>query len=80
MERNIKFVAYVSEETIPDSLKLFMKKIIPRLEEYKKHHQNVWPELLNVIRRNGRKNYSIFMTPEGLLFGYFETVLVYKVP
>ena len=42
-------------------------------EEYKKHHQNVWPEMLNVIRRNGRKNYSIFMTPEGLLFGYFET-------
>ena len=43
-------------------------------EEYKKHHQNVWPEVLNVIRRNGRKNYSIFMTPEGFLFGYFETL------
>ena len=42
-------------------------------EEYKKHHQNVWPEVLNVIRSNGRKNYSIFMTPEGLLFGYFES-------
>ena len=43
-------------------------------EEYKKHHQNVWPEVLNVIRRNGRKNYSIFMTPEGFLFGYFESL------
>ena len=41
-------------------------------EEYKKHHQNVWPEMLKLIRRNGRKNYSIFMTPKGLLFGYFE--------
>tara|TARA_B100000686_G_scaffold177078_1_gene184059 strand:- start:4268 stop:4573 length:306 start_codon:yes stop_codon:yes gene_type:complete len=41
-------------------------------EEYKKHHQNVWPEMLDLITKRGVKNYSIFMTPEGLLFGYYE--------
>ena len=42
-------------------------------EEYKKHHQNVWPEMLEALKKHGWSNYSIFMTPEGLLFGYFET-------
>ena len=52
----------------------FMFKIKEKhKEEYKKHHKNVWPEMLEVIRKSGRENYSIFMTPEGLLFGYFET-------
>ena len=42
-------------------------------DEYKKHHQNVWPEMLQALKKHGWNNYSIFMTPEGLLFGYFET-------
>ena len=42
-------------------------------EEYKKHHKNVWPEMLDALKKHGWNNYSIFMTPEGLLFGYFET-------
>ena len=42
-------------------------------EEYKKHHQNVWPEMLEALKKHGWSNYSIFMTPEGLLFGYFES-------
>ena len=41
--------------------------------EYKKHHQNIWPEMLQALKKHGWNNYSIFMTPEGLLFGYFET-------
>jgi L-rhamnose mutarotase len=44
-----------------------------RLEEYKQHHQKVWPEMLDALRRTGWHNYSIFSRPDGLLFGYFET-------
>jgi L-rhamnose mutarotase len=44
-----------------------------RIEEYKKHHQAVWPEMLDALRRTGWHNYSLFMRDDGLLFGYFET-------
>ena len=44
-----------------------------KIEEYKLHHQNVWPEMLEALRRTGWHNYSLFMRDDGLLFGYFET-------
>jgi L-rhamnose mutarotase len=44
-----------------------------KLEEYKKHHETVWPEMLEALRRTGWHNYSIFAREDGLLFGYFET-------
>lgn len=44
-----------------------------KIEEYKQHHQNVWPEMLDALRRTGWHNYSLFMRDDGLLFGYFET-------
>lgn len=44
-----------------------------RIEEYKEHHQAVWPEMLDALRRTGWHNYSLFMREDGLLFGYFET-------
>jgi L-rhamnose mutarotase len=44
-----------------------------KLEEYKQHHQAVWPEMLDALRRTGWHNYSLFMRDDGLLFGYFET-------
>ena len=41
-------------------------------EEYKKRHDEIWPEMLNVLRKAGVSNYNIFR--HGLvLFGYFET-------
>lgn len=41
-------------------------------EEYKKRHDEVWPEMLEALRQAGIRNYSIFR--HGLtLFGYFET-------
>jgi len=43
------------------------------LEEYKKRHEAVWPEMLDALRRTGWHNYSLFMREDGLLFGYFET-------
>ncbi len=44
-----------------------------KIAEYKAHHQNVWPEMLDALRRAGWHNYSLFMRDDGLLFGYFET-------
>lgn len=43
-----------------------------KIEEYKQHHQAVWPEMQEALRRHGWHNYSLFMRDDGLLFGYFE--------
>jgi len=43
-----------------------------RLGEYKEHHKNVWPEMLEALRETGWHNYTLFMRPDGLIFGYFE--------
>lgn len=41
------------------------------VERYKKYHAQVWPEVLETIRRCNIRNYSIYFK-DGLLFGYFE--------
>ena len=43
-----------------------------RIEEYKEHHNAVWPEMLESLRRHGWRNYSLFIRDDGLLFGYVE--------
>ena len=43
------------------------------IEEYKAHHREVWPEMLDALREAGWHNYSLFMKRDGTLFGYFET-------
>ena len=42
------------------------------IEDYKKKHEAVWPEMLDALRRHGWHNYSLFIRDDGLLFGYFE--------
>ena len=44
-----------------------------RLEEYKREHAAVWPEMLDALRDMGWHNYSLFLRGDGLLVGYFET-------
>lgn len=44
-----------------------------RLAEYKERHQSVWPEMLAALTETGWRNYSLFLRPDGLLVGYFET-------
>jgi L-rhamnose mutarotase len=44
-----------------------------RIEEYKARHANVWPEMLRALADSGWRNYSLFIRPDGLLIGYFET-------
>jgi L-rhamnose mutarotase len=41
-------------------------------EEYRKRHDEIWPEMTQALRDAGIRNYNIFR--HGLtLFGYFET-------
>jgi broad specificity phosphatase PhoE/L-rhamnose mutarotase len=43
------------------------------LDEYVRHHAQVWPEILAQIRRSNIRNYSIYLR-DGILFAYFEYV------
>ena len=41
-------------------------------EEYKKRHDEIWPEMTDALKEAGIRNYTIFR--HGLtLFGFFET-------
>ncbi|MCL5770938.1 MAG: L-rhamnose mutarotase [Actinobacteria bacterium] len=54
-------------------------KIKPEFkDEYKKAHDEIWPELVKEIKKTGIKNYSIFFRKDGTLFSYFETDLDVK--
>ena len=44
-------------------------------DEYKKAHDEIWPELAQEISKAGIKNYTIFFREDGTLFSYFETDL-----
>jgi L-rhamnose mutarotase len=49
-----------------------MKVKSESIPEYKEWHRRVWPEMLEALRRHGWGNYSLFMRPDGLMFGYVE--------
>lgn len=52
----------------------FQLRVDPdRLDEYRRRHAAVWPEMLRAIEASGRRNYSLFLRPDGLLIGYYET-------
>ena len=52
----------------------FVLKVKPeRLDEYKRRHAAVWPEMLDALRETGWGNYSLFLRDDGLLVGYCET-------
>jgi L-rhamnose mutarotase len=43
-----------------------------RIDEYKEHHRQVSPDMLDALSRHGWHNYSLFMRPDGLMVGYVE--------
>ncbi len=48
-------------------------RIKPELAaEYRKAHDEIWPEMARAIHDSGIRNYSIFLRPDGTLFSYFE--------
>ncbi len=44
-----------------------------KIEEYKKLHADVWPEVLNKITECNIRNYSIYLK-DNTLFSYFEYI------
>ena len=52
----------------------FRLRVRPELlDEYRRRHAAVWPEMLREIEASGRRNYSLFLADDGELIGYFET-------
>ncbi len=44
-----------------------------RIDDYKRLHADVWPDVFAQIKGSNIRNYSIFLRePENLLFGYWE--------
>ena len=43
------------------------------VDEYKRRHAEVWPEMRAALSETGWHNYSLFMRPDGLIVGYLET-------
>jgi L-rhamnose mutarotase len=44
-----------------------------RVDEYRRRHTQVWPEMLRALADTGWHNYSLFLRDDGLLIGYVET-------
>ena len=44
-----------------------------KIEEYKRRHREVWPDMLAALRETGWHNYSLYLREDGTLFGYLET-------
>lgn len=42
------------------------------MDEYKRRHAAVWPEMLTALKDAGWNNYSLFLAPDGQLIGYLE--------
>ena len=44
-----------------------------RLDEYRKRHAAVWPDMLEALAASGWRDYSLFLRTDGLLVGYLVT-------
>ena len=53
----------------------FKMKLNPGMAvEYKKRHDEIWPELKKLLKDNGISDYSIFLDDEtGVLFGVLDS-------
>lgn len=50
-----------------------MKLFAGKEEEYRKRHDEIWPELAELLKQQGINNYSIFLDAEtNALFGVLE--------
>ena len=51
----------------------FLLRVRPeRMDEYRRRHAAVWPEMLAALAETGWRNYSLFLSDDGLLVGYVE--------
>ena len=69
----------VPKQEVPDSYRgavrvAFKMKLFPGFEaEYKKRHDDIWPELIKLLKETGISEYSIFLDEEtNSLFGVLK--------
>ena len=43
------------------------------IDAYREAHSAVWGDMVSALHDTGWRNYSIFLRPDGLVIGYFET-------
>ena len=43
------------------------------VDEYRRRHREVWPEMREALAQTGWHDYSLFLRPDGLLVGYLLT-------
>lgn len=43
-----------------------------KLAEYREAHARVWPEMLEALRDTGWRDYSLYLSGDGLLVGHLE--------
>ena len=49
----------------------FQLQVDPQhIDEYRRRHAAVWPEMLQALQTSGWHNYSLFLRDDGLLIGY----------
>ena len=51
-----------------------MKLSNGNIEEYRRRHDEIWPELLAELRKAGIRDYSIYYDPETRLLFAFQTL------
>ncbi|GAA4427775.1 L-rhamnose mutarotase [Georgenia halophila] len=52
----------------------FISRVRPdRVSEYRDRHATVWPEMLEALRDCGWRDYSLYLTEDGLLIGHLQT-------
>ncbi len=49
-----------------------LKVKLDRLDEYKRLHAEVWPEVLDALKQAGIRDYSLYMWQDGHEFGVLE--------
>jgi len=57
----------------PQRVCFLMSARAETLDEYKRRHAEVWPEMQDALRRTGWRNYSLFARGDGMIVGYVET-------
>lgn len=66
---------YFFKETFDMIRNAFTMKLKPGREaEYKKRHDEIWPELARELRRSGVSDYSIFLDERSLTLFAFQTL------
>lgn len=72
LQKQVIWRKFIREQVSDMVKKAFCMKVYPeKQEEYKKRHDELWPEMRTALREHGVIDYSIYLDPStSLLFGY----------